>query len=292
MLRTHPAFGIGLAALGALVLSPDALFMRLSGMEGLQMVSWRGTSMGIIFLTAWAVTSRNLRADLAMLGTGAGAAIVVAQVFNALLFPSGIALAPVAVMLMAVATAPVWSALLSRALYGEKTGIATWIAIAAVLSGIGLAVTGKGDVALSPTALLGALCGVGVAFALALNFTVLRFNREIPILLAMGMGALIAGSIGIAATGPARMSDGNVPAILVTAIVILPASFFALSLASRYTAAANVSLLMLLETVLGPLWVWLGTSEAPTPRMLTGGAVVVTALAIYLARPKRRARMG
>ncbi len=292
MLRTHPAFGIGLAALGALVLSPDALFMRLSGMEGLQMVSWRGTSMGIIFLTAWAVTSRNRRADLAMLGTGAGAAIVVAQVFNALLFPSGIALAPVAVMLMAVATAPVWSALLSRALYGEKTGIATWIAIAAVLSGIGLAVTGKGDVALSPTALLGALCGVGVAFALALNFSVLRFNREIPILLAMGMGALIAGSIGIAATGPARMSDGNVPAILVTAIVILPASFFALSLASRYTAAANVSLLMLLESVLGPLWVWLGTSEAPTPRMLTGGAVVVTALAIYLARPKRRARMG
>ncbi|QFS82472.1 EamA-like transporter family protein [Roseivivax sp. THAF40] len=292
MLRTHPAFGIGLAALGAVLLSPDALFMRLSGMEGLQMVSWRGTSMGLIFLAAWALTSRTRREDLRVLGTGAGITIIAAQVFNALLFPTGIALAPVAVMLMAVATAPVWSALLSRALYGEKTGPATWIAIAAVLIGIAIAVTGKGDLAISPAAALGALCGVGVALMLALNFSVLRFQREVPILLAMGLGALLAGGIGIAATGPAQMSNGNVPAILVTAIVILPASFFALSLASRYTAAANVSLLMLLETVLGPLWVWLGTGETPTPRMLTGGAIVVTALAIYLARPKRRARMG
>ncbi|SIS93907.1 EamA-like transporter family protein [Roseivivax lentus] len=292
MIRKHPAFGIGLAALGAVLLSPDALFMRLSGMEGLQMVSWRGTSMGLIFLGAWALTSRDRRRDLAILATGAGAVIAVAQVLNALLFPTGIALAPVAVMLMAVATAPVWSALISRALYGEKTGPATWIAIVAVLTGIGIAVTGKGDLAISPQALLGALCGVGVAFVLALNFSVLRFHREVPILLAMGLGALVAGGIGIAATGPAQMTDGNVPAILVTAILILPASFFALSLASRYTAAANVSLLMLLETVLGPVWVWLGTDETPTARMLTGGAIVVVALAIYLARPTRRARMG
>ena len=291
-MKTHsPAFGIGLAAFGALILSPDALFMRLSGMEGLQMVSWRGTSMGAIFLVAWALTSRDRGRDLAMLGTGPFAVIVVAQVFNALLFPTGIALAPVAVMLIAVATAPVWSALLSRFLFGEQTGIATWVTIAAVLTGIAIAVTGHGSVAISPAALMGALCGVGVALALAVNFSVLRFHREVPILLAMGLGALLAGSIGIWVTGPAQMSDGHVPAILVTAILIIPLSFFALSLASRYTAAANVSLLMLLETVLGPLWVWLGTGEAPTARMLTGGAIVVGALAIYLARPKRRARM-
>lgn len=291
MTSRHPAFGIGLAAFGALVLSPDALFMRLSGMDGMQMVSWRGTSMGALFLIAWALTSGNRARDIAMLGTGAGLTIVGAQVLNAMLFPTGIALAPVAVMLIGVATAPVWSALLSRFLYGETTGRATWITIGVVLAGIAIAVTGKGDLAVSPGAALGALCGVGVAFVLALNFTTLRFHGEVPILLAMGLGALCAGMIGITVTGPAQMPVGNVPAILLTALLILPISFFSLSLASRYTAAANVSLLMLLETVLGPLWVWIGTGEAPTSRMLTGGAIVVGALAIYLARPKRRARM-
>ncbi|MHA6325920.1 DMT family transporter [Roseivivax sp. CAU 1753] len=288
MAARTPAFGLGLATVGALILSPDALFMRLSGMDGLQMVSWRGTSMGLLFLLAWGLTSADRRRDLRVLGTGAGAIIVAAQILNALLFPTGIALAPVAIMLIAVATSPVWSALLSRVLYGERTGIATWLTIAAVLSGIAIAVTGTGDIALTREALMGALCGVGVAFILALTFSVLRFHPEVPILLAMGLGALLAGGLGIVATGPAHMADGNLPAILVTALLILPVSFFCLSLAARYTAAAHVSLLMLLETVLGPLWVWVGIGEAPTPRMLTGGALVVFALALFLARRKRR----
>ena len=63
-------------------------------------------------------------------------------------------------------------------------------------------------------------------------------------------------------------------------------SFFSLSSASRYTQAANVSLLMLLETVLGPLWVWLGLGEAPTPRMLAGGAIVIVSLALYILTPR------
>lgn len=84
------------------------------------------------------------------------------------------------------------------------------------------------------------------------------------------------------------MTQGVLPAILLTALVILPLSFFLLSQASRHTAAANVSLLLLLETVLGPLWVWLGTGEAPTWRMLTGGAVVIIALAAFLLHERRR----
>ena len=81
---------------------------------------------------------------------------------------------------------------------------------------------------------------------------------------------------------------GRRPAILVTALLILPASFFSLSQASRYTQAANVSLLMLLETVLGPLWVWIALGEAPTARMLTGGAIVLASLALYILLPQHR----
>lgn len=291
----HPAFGIGLAAFGALVLSPDALFMRLSGMEGLQMVAWRGSLMGLLFLGAWALTRRGApqarAGDLAALASGAGLAVLGAQVASVLLFPTGIALAPVAIMLIGVATSPVWAALLSRYFFGEKTGRATWITMAVVLVGIAIAVSGHGDVAISPRALLGALCGVGVAFMLALNFTILRFVSEIPILLVMGLGSGLAGLLALVVSGPAGLTEGHVPSILVTALLILPISFFALFLAPRHTAAANVSLLMLLETVLGPLWVWVGIGEAPTPRMLAGGALVIGALAIYLARPKRRARM-
>lgn len=285
--------GAAIACLGALVLTPDALFMRWSGMDGAQMLAWRAPSMAAIFLFAWALTARDRRGDLGVLGTGAGLTVIAAQVFNATLFPAGIALAPVAVMLLAVATVPVCAAVLGRLIYGERTDRATWITIAVVLAGIAFAVTGHGRLGVDPRALLGALCGLGVALSLSLNFVTLRHNPSVPLLLAMGTGGMIAGGLGIAVTGPARMAEGQVWAILVTGLAILPVSFFALSYASRHASAATVSLFMLLETVLGPLWVWLGTGEAPTPRMLAGGAVVVTALALYLrhgARVRRRER--
>lgn len=289
-MKSHPLFGLLLACFGALVLTPDALFMRISGMDGMQMLGWRGIPMGSLFLLVWVATSAHRRTDLTILLSGTGMTVVACQFINATLFPTGIALAPVSVVLVSVATAPVWSALLAWVLFAERTSRATWITIAAVLTGITIAVSGKGEAALNTSALLGALCGLGVAFTLALNFVTLRNSGNVPILLCIGCGALIAGTNGLIWTGPERMTDGNVWAIVLTGALILPVSFFSLSLASRYTAAANVSLLMLLETVIGPLWVWIGIGETPTPRMLTGGALVLTSLAAYLLVSDRAAR--
>jgi len=193
------------------------------------------------------------------------------------------------VMLLAVATVPVFAALFARIIIGEPTRRATWVTIVAVLAGIALAVFGgKGAVTLGSDALLGALAGLGVAMVLALNFVILRARPDLPIPLLIGLGAALAGVTGVAVTGPAQMAEGAVWAIAITGLVILPVSFFSLSLASRHTHASNVSLLLLLETVLGPLWVWLGVGEAPTPMMVAGGVIVVGSLAVYLWHTGRR----
>ncbi|WP_089269823.1 DMT family transporter [Puniceibacterium sediminis] len=289
-MKAHPQFGLLLATFGALVLTPDALFMRISGMDGMQMLGWRGLSMGSLFLLVWLATSAHRRVDLTVLASGTGLIVVACQFVNATLFPTGIALAPVSVVLVSVATVPVWSAVLARVIYSERTSRATWITIVAVLIGIAIAVSGKGEAALNTSAFVGALCGLGVAFTLAMNFVTLRNSGNVPILLCIGCGALMAGINGLIWTGPERMLDGTVWAIALTGALILPVSFFALSLASRYTAAANVSLLMLLETVIGPLWVWICIGEVPTPRMLIGGALVLTSLAAYLLANDHAAR--
>ncbi len=279
-----PFFGLGLALLGTLVLTPDALLMRLSGMDGFQMSAWRGFLMGGTMLLIWALTSRDRGGDLAALADGSGVTIVVCQIVNSILFCLGIAIAPVAVVLFGVAAVPVFAALLAWLIMGEPTRVATWVAIIAVLTGIGVAVSGKeeGEVALNVTALYGAVFGLGVALVLALNFVVIRARPRLPILLAIGIGALIAGVIGMVITGPVQMMDGTIWAIFLTGTVVLPVSFFSLSLASRYTHAANVSLIMLLETVLAPIWVWLLIDETPTVRMLLGGLIVVLSLGTYL----------
>jgi len=169
-------------------------------------------------------------------------------------------------------------------LMAEPTHAATWAAMAAVIVGVGIAVSGgEGGVPwLNLRALVGAGFGLGVAAVLALNFVVLRSRPGLPIALVIGLGAWAAGLNGLAITGMDAMTDGQPWAMAVTGGIILPVSFFTLSLASRHTQAANVSLLMLLETVLAPLWVWMGVGERPTVNMVLGGAIVVGSLAIYL----------
>ena len=276
-----PSYGVGLALAGALLLTPDVLLMRISDMSTFQMLGWRGVCLGLIFITAWRLTSKVWRMDLKALKSSAALSVIACQVMNTTLFPMGISIAPVAPVLLGVATVPVWSALLARQLYGEPTTRATWIAITLVVLGLTLAVTDKGEAALDAYALVGAACGLGVAFALALTFVMLRHNPSLPLLLVIGLGSLVSGTSGWLIIGPAQMINGTVWAVLVSALLILPLSFFALNAASRHTTAANVSLLLLLETVLAPVWVWLGTGEAPSLRMMAGGVVVVVTLTTY-----------
>ncbi|WP_259400459.1 DMT family transporter [Roseovarius sp. SCSIO 43702] len=285
--------GLWMALVGTLILTPDAMLMRLSGMDGLQMVAWRGLCMGSVMVAGWAILSRGRAADARALASRAGAGVMACQFLNSLLFCTGIAIAPAAVVLLGIATVPVCAAVLGWLIMGERTRAATWLAIAAVMAGIVYAVSeqaGGAGVTLDTTSALGALLGVGVAMVLALNFVILRANPGIPIPLAIGGGALTAGVVFTLVTGPEQMMQGEPWAMMTTGLVVLPVSFTLLSFASRHTAAANVSLLMLLETVLGPLWVWVGVGEAPTARMLIGGAFVVMVLAVYIGTQSRRRR--
>jgi drug/metabolite transporter (DMT)-like permease len=68
----------------------------------------------------------------------------------------------------------------------------------------------------------------------------------------------------------------------------LPVSFVTLSYAARFVSSSTVSLIMLLETVLGPLWIWWGIEEVPTNSMLIGGAIVVICLIGFLIQEGRR----
>ena len=67
-------------------------------------------------------------------------------------------------------------------------------------------------------------------------------------------------------------------------IIILPISFACVTIAPRYTTSAVVSLIMLLEMVIGPFWVWLGVGEQPSIKMLLGAVLGLAILAFYIHR--------
>jgi drug/metabolite transporter (DMT)-like permease len=71
--------------------------------------------------------------------------------------------------------------------------------------------------------------------------------------------------------------------------VVLPISFFMIMLGPRHLPAPEVSLIMLLEAVLGPIWAWWFISQTPSTLSLIGGAVILGTLAIHFAIGLREA---
>ena len=289
-LKNPGTIGLSLALFGALLLTPDTLFMRISELDGFTMLAWRGGLSGLGYLLIWAWFSLRLELKIPNLLNLSFAIVVICQIINATFFSLAIAVAPVTIVLISVATAPIFSAILSWFFLGEtlsKFSIGTAIL---VLFGLYISVLG-GDatlIELDTSTLLGALFGLGVAFTLAMNFTIIRKDKNVPFVLAIGIGALLAGSLGLLCADNLYWPPvKNMAAIAVTGIIILPVSFCTLSYAARFVPSSTVSLIMLLETVLGPLWIWWGIGEEPTNAMLLGGAIVVFSLTAFLINQRR-----
>jgi drug/metabolite transporter (DMT)-like permease len=54
-----------------------------------------------------------------------------------------------------------------------------------------------------------------------------------------------------------------------------------LTIAPRYANSAEVQLVYLLESILGPLWVWLVINETPSLNTLVGGSVLLLSVAWF-----------
>lgn len=285
LLKKHPLFGFGLAGFGALTLTPDSLFIRLSGMGAFEMLVWRGIQMGIVmFALAYLLDRNNFSHKMKLTYSRRGLIVSLCQFVSTACFVIGIAETSVSVILFALATSPIFGAFFSRILLGERTHISTWLATLFTLGGISLTVLDAGEAHGAPdgSVLFGALCGLAASAAIGMNFVLFRKYQDLPVATITGNGSLLSGLAALAYVGTSTLFDGNVWMISVCGLLILPLSFFCLTSAARYTAAANIGLLMLLETILGPVWVWLGVGESATIQMIFGGIIVIITLAIYV----------
>ena len=286
-LSRRPNFGIMLAAFGALVITPDTLFMRLSEMNGWAMLAWRGTEMGLLLLGIWLILRRHvLGADLAHLKSWPALLAISCHAVGNMFFSLGVAETAISIVLIALACSPLFAALFSRVLLGERTLAATWIVIVITFIGVAIAVSGDGlELAEGAQGAgqtwRGAFYALCAAALIGLSFVCYRRAPDMNVVLVTGSGALGAGIIGIVMAPTASLFAGHVGYISINGLFILPVSFIALTYATRYTQAANVSLLMIIETILGPIWVWMALGERPTSEMFIGGLIVITAIFWY-----------
>ncbi|MEN2978095.1 DMT family transporter [Tistrella bauzanensis] len=301
MALSSQARGTWLAAAGILTLTPDTLLVRLIDADPWILLAWRGSLMALTALLGWWLIGRQAPWQaLARIGRQ-GWASGIAFGLGSVCFILSLAHTSVANTLVIISSGSLFGALLSRSFLGEPVPGRTWAAIAAATVGIAILVFGGTDSDGSGQGnWLGDVIAVGAALLIAIHFVILRAGAgRISSTPVVAVGGLTCTAVGLAvalATGvrPLLPAPDVLPLVLVYGLVVLPLSFALISAAPRYIPAAEVSLIMLAEAVIGPFWVWLAVDEVPATATFIGGAVVLVTLLLhglagYRAEQRRRA---
>lgn len=195
--------------------------------------------------------------------------------------------------LLVSSASPLITALLAWLLLRQPIPAATWLAIVLAAAGMSWICSGALESGSARD-----LLGMGIAFAvpLASAINVILFKRSghrVDLVPAVCLGASFSALAMLPFAWPlqATMHDVLILAMLGAFQLALPCMLMVV--AARSLNAPQISLLALLEVVLGPLWAWLGAGETPAMATLQGGTVVLAALLLNelhgLYRARRRA---
>jgi drug/metabolite transporter (DMT)-like permease len=243
-------------------------------------------SVGLgLVLSAW--KGRALPAAIAGLGwSGLASALVVA--FSNIAFVAAMSRTTVANTLLIFAAMPLFSAVLSRLFIGESVRRTTWLAIVIAIAGIVLIVGGGRYGGLGQGSLQGDMLALLAAFLVASNLVILRRFPHIDAMVVLALAGVLGTAICWPYADLAGIEPRSVAILVVLGGVIIPLSLSLFFRGVLYLPAAEVALFSLIETVLGPVWAWIGVGEAPGWPALAGGAVVIGAIVLNARAGFRR----
>lgn len=271
--------GLLITVIGVLVITPDSLLIRLIDADSWTVIFWRSSLSGFAILLGLLLYYRE-RFLQKMLGIGwSGLAMTFIWAFGTICFVYSIQTTLVANTLFIISTSPIFAALIAWLVLREAVSRRTWLTIGFSLAGIAIiawgSLSGGGQ-----GSLLGDFAALGTALAVAITFSIARHNRAISMIPAIGISSLIAGAVAFPFAAPLAVSVDKALPIILIGLVVAPIGSSLMVIGPRYLPAADVSLLLLLEAVLGPLWVWWMLSEYPGVYTLVGGVFVLLTLAI------------
>ena len=176
-----------------------------------------------------------------------------------------------------IALAPMLSAVLSFIFLKETPDKKTWLAIIITT----LAVIYIFYDALDAGDLLGNALGLLTALGLAVGAVIIRSKKKISLVPSAMVGKLLVALTAFYFADNLNLKDNDLIIVPLMCIMCVAIPFVLVTLAPRYITAAEVNLFFLLETIFGPLWVWLVIKEQASTETLVGGVVIIATIAAH-----------
>ena len=262
--------------IGVLIITPDAMLLRLIEAEPWTIMFWRGLGFFVVqmLIVLWRHRLHTLKI---WIETGRyGIVIALTMAIGQILFVFSIHHTDAANTLVIIAAIPLATALLGYLWFGESMEIRTICVGFFVLLAVGLTMGGG----LLAGGALGDVAALGVVICLAVLFNCLRRSPAKDLLPAIASSGLLSAMAAYFMADTVVATRDDLPLLLILCLFVSPVSFALISAGPKYLPAPEVGLLLLLETALGPVWVWLALNEIPSDLTIIGGVLMLATLAV------------
>jgi len=266
-----------LAFIAVMFITPDSLFIRLSNIETWGMLFYRGAIPFVVVLIGLLFFYKNnfLKAILDI-GYPGIFYIFSFSICN-ITFIISIQNTNVANTLVMIAMAPMLSAILGAIFLKETPDYKTWLAI--IITFMAVAYIFQDSIELGN--FYGDIFGLITAFGLACNAVLARFAKDRDLVPSAVIGKLCVAIFALFFVESFALVESDLIIVPLMSVMCVAIPFVLVTIAPRFIPAEEVNLFFLLETIIGPIWVWLIINERPSLEALQGGLVIIVTIAIH-----------
>ncbi len=240
-----------------------------------EVVFWR-SCFSFLFLAGWLslthgrVVIPELR-RVGWIGLASGALFATMITF----FLLALTLTTVANTQAIVCLAPFTGALAGWVLLRERLPMRTCVAMAFAMVGVTLMFVES----LGTGRMLGNVVALLVPLAYGVNVAILRKSHaQADMVMAVLIGSFISALVTLPLAWPFQASSHDLALLAFMGVGQLAIGCILFVRATPHLTAAETSLIGLLESLLAPLWVWVGVGERPSSIALVGGLIVIGSL--------------
>ncbi len=280
--------GTLLAFIGVMIVTPDSLIIRLVSIDTWNLLFYRSLFPGTALLIGYFVFfSARAAQDFMSIGKP-GLLNAVLIMGSNITFILALANTDVANALIMISLVPIIASIFSFIFLHEKPQLITWICSLGCL----IAVIYIFYESYELNRYLGDFYGLLCAAFVGASLTVMRSSPNINFVPSYILGKLLTACVAVFFVSSFIINSTD-SILLSLMIITVGVSFVFISIAPQFISSPEVGIFFLLETALGPLWVWLFISEAPTQKTLIGGIFIIIIIFIhsyYMIRKERSER--
>ena len=266
-----------MAFVAVMFITPDSLFIRLSNVETWGLVFYRGIiPFLVVFFGMLLIYKLSFFKTLFNSGYHGLIYIITFSLTN-ITFVVSIQNTNVANTLVMIATAPMISAILGAIILKEPPDKKTWISIIITF----LAIIYIFFDSLKLGNFYGDILGFVTALGLAVGAITVRSAKSKNLVPSAVVGKLLVATFALLFIESYVLIDRDLFIIPLMCVMCVAIPFVLVTIAPRFIPAAEVNLFFLLETIIGPIWVWLIIKEQPSIETLQGGVIIIATIAIH-----------